>query len=104
MARSLTIKYDPTPYWRVVEDSLVEIHDLSRGEARKLVAELRGRLNALPPEIDQDIIYHDEPINVAADLVDRNLPEEIFGERYDRILLRHAPLLRLRSVARSTSA
>jgi hypothetical protein len=104
MARSLTVKYDPSPYWRVVEDSLVEIHALSRGEARNLVAELQDRLNALPPDIDQDIIYHDEPINVAADLVDRDLPEAIYRERYDRILRRHAPFLRLRSVAQSTSA
>jgi len=104
MARSLTIKYDPSPYWRIVEDSLVEIHGLSRGEARKLIAELLERLDALPPDVDQDVIYHDEPINVAADLVDRNLPEEVYRERYDRIRRRHAPFLRLRSVAQSTPA
>jgi hypothetical protein len=104
MARSLTIKYDPSPYWRIVEHSLVEIYGLVRGEARSLISELQERLNSLPSDVDQDIIYHDEPIHVAADLVDRNFSEELHGERYDRIRLRHGPFLRLRSVARSTSA
>ena len=104
MARSLTIKYDPSPYWRIVEDSLVEIYCLSGGEARKLIAELQERLDALPADVDQDIIYHDEPIDVAADLVNRDLPEEADRERYDRIRRRHGPFLRLRSVAESISA
>lgn len=101
MARSLTTKYDPNPYWRAVEDSLVEIHGLPRRDARNLVSEYRANLSALPPDIDQDIVYHDEPINVASDLVDRKLPHEAYGEQYRRILERHAPLLRLRSVAQS---
>jgi hypothetical protein len=91
----LTTKYDPSPYWRVVEDSLVEIHGLPRGEARNLVSEYRANLRALPPDIDQDIIYH---------LVDRNLPHDAYGEQYRRILERHAPLLRLRPLAISTPA
>ena len=100
----MTTKYDPSPYWRVVEDSLVEIHSLPRGEARNLVSEYRANLRALPPDIDQDIVYHDEPVNVASKLVDRYPPHETYRQQYDQILERHYPLLRLRSVSHFESA
>ena len=104
MARSLTRKYDPSPYWRVVEDCLIELHGMSRSEARRDVAELKARLKALPPDIDRDIIYHDEPVNVASKWVDEPPPYNDYGELYDRIRQRHAPLLRLRTLAQSTPA
>jgi hypothetical protein len=104
MARALIPGFDPRPYWRVVEDSLVEIHGLPRGEARKLLSELKAHLRALPPDIDRDIIYHDEPINVASDLVDQNLPHETYRQKYDEILERHYPHWRSRRAEPSTSA
>ena len=42
-----------SPYWRVVEDCLVELYGMSRPEARSDVAELKARLKALPSGIDQ---------------------------------------------------
>jgi hypothetical protein len=102
--RTVTPKFDPRPYWRVVEDCLVELHGLSRTEARRSVSELRARLKALPPGIDRDIIYHEEPVHVAADLVGRNLPHETYRQPYDQILERHYPSLRTGYVAQSTSA
>jgi hypothetical protein len=104
VARSLTTKYDPSSYWRVVEDCLVELFGLPRNDAQNDVSEYRARLNSLPPDVDQDIVYHDEPFNVASDLADRKLSWELHQEQYHRILERHAPLLRLRVLAESASA
>lgn len=96
--------FDPRPYWRVVEDSLVELHGLKRSEARNLLSELKAHLRALPPDIDRDIIYHDEPVNVASKLMDEQPPYKDVGEQYDRILERHYPQLRTRHLTESTSA
>ena len=104
MARSLTTKYDPSPYWRVVEVSLIEIHGLPRGWAKTLVSEFRARLTALPPGIDGDIIYHDEEFNVACRLAGRNLSEDEFQLEYDEIIDRHYPGWRTQTAVPSRSA
>jgi hypothetical protein len=88
----------------VVEDCLVEFHGMSRSEARRDVAELKARLKALPPGIDRDSIYHDEPVNVASKWVDEQPPYKDYGEQYDRILERHYPQLRGRHLTQSTPA
>ena len=97
-------RFDPRPYWRTVEDCLVELFGMSRAEARRDVAELKARLKALPPGVDRDIIYHDEPVNVASRWVDEKPPYQDFGEQYNRILERHYPQLRSRRLTESTPA
>jgi hypothetical protein len=104
MARTVIPRFDRRPYWRVVEDCLVELFGTSRSEARRDVAELKARFKTLPPDVDRDIIYHDEPVNVASKWVGQNPPYEDYGEQYDRILDRHYPQLRTRHLTESPSA
>jgi len=104
VARSLTANYDPSAYWCVVEDTLVEVFGLPRSEAQAYVFEYQARLDALPPDVDQDIVYHDEPFNVASDLADRPRSWAEHREQYRRIVARHAPLLRLRVLTQSMPA
>jgi hypothetical protein len=93
--------FDPRPYWRVVEDCLVELFGMSRSEAKGDVAEMKARLKALPPDIDRDIIYHDEPLNVASRWVGEKPPYGDHGAQYERILERHYPQLRTRHLTES---
>jgi hypothetical protein len=75
----------------MVVDCLVEFHDMRRTEAKQLVSEFKANLQALPPEIDRDIVYHDEPFNVACDLAGNDLPSGRYDEQYDVIRDRHYP-------------
>lgn len=104
MARTVISKADRRSYWRVVEDCLVELFGMSRAEAKRDVTEMKARLKALPPDVDREIIYHDEPVNVASKWVDERPPYKDFGERYDRIVERHYPHLRARHPTQSASA
>lgn len=104
MARTVIPRFDRRPYWRVVEDCLVELFGMSRSEARRDVAELKAREKALPTGMDRDMIYHDEPVNVASKWLDEQPPYKDYGERYDRILERHYPHLRTRHLTESTPA
>lgn len=85
-------RFDPTPYWRIVEDCLVELHGLRRDEAQQLLGEFHGRLaEAAERGIDTDLTYHEEEFNLACDLLRTQLPFEQFRERYFRIVARHYP-------------
>lgn len=104
MARAVTLRLDRRLYWRVVEDCLVELFGMARSEARRDAAELKARQKALPPDMDRDVIFHEEPINVASKWVDEQPPYKDYGEQYDRILERYYPQLRTSRPTQSTPA
>lgn len=91
MASSLSPRFDPAPYWSVVEDCLVDIHGLGRPEARQRIADLQAWMSSLPPDIDGDIIYHDEQFRVACGLAGRELSQDEYQRQYDEIIDRHYP-------------
>jgi hypothetical protein len=55
-------------FWNVVEDCLVEFHGLPKATAIERTTKLRKELKSMPPDEDSNLIYHEEPYFVAADL------------------------------------
>jgi hypothetical protein len=96
--------FDTRPYWNVVEDCFVEFHALSRREAKREVSDRQARLDRVPPGIDRDIIYHDEPFNLACKILGQDLPPDLYQERYLQILERHYPHMGARRTESSTTA
>ena len=82
-------------FWDIVSECLVEFHGLNHAEAYKSSANLRGRLKELSRPNDMvypsDMVYHEEPFNIACNLMDRQLkledPEH--RNRYQAIRQRH---------------
>jgi hypothetical protein len=91
MARSLALNFDPDPYWRIVEDCLVELHGLKRPEAKLRIADLQHRLDNLPPKINPAIFYNAEEFEVAGDLAGQRLDPEQYRDAYERIMSRYYP-------------
>lgn len=89
MARTVTVSPNRRRYWAVVEDCLVEIHGLTRREARQKVSRLLRDLVSDLPEIDTDIIYHSEQFEIANDLAGRQLDRAPHNDVYWPIMLRH---------------
>jgi hypothetical protein len=83
-------------FWKVVEDCLTDIFRLDPSEAHKRCMELRKDVEAPPIGLSGEVIYHDEPFEVAADLADEephphpNHPDLAqHRNQYDAILSRH---------------
>ena len=76
-------------FWRVVTDSLVELHGLRYDEALLRVGRLRGRSGAHTSDPSNDIIFHAEPYDVACRLAKQDLPWEDLKGAYERIVERH---------------
>ena len=76
-------------FWTVVEECLQEFHHLSPVEAVEKGRELRRKIRTPPPGILGEIIYHDEPFDVACELAGRPLDLAQYRTQYDAILSRH---------------
>jgi hypothetical protein len=76
-------------FWAIVEDCLVEIHQLSRSEAQKRIRQLRADIAQPPPDIDADMFYHAEPFDVACDLAQNDLDISQYRGQYGPIVSRH---------------
>jgi hypothetical protein len=76
-------------FWSVVEDCLVEIHKLPLVDARGRVSKLRSQIDHPPLGLSGDVIYHDEPFDVACDLAGNHLGLASHRNQYDGILQRH---------------
>jgi hypothetical protein len=76
-------------FWSVVEECLREFHHLSPVDAVEKGRELRRKLKAAPPGIMGELIYHDEPFDVACELAGRHLDLGQYRAQYDAILSRH---------------
>lgn len=73
-------------FWEAVLDCLVEFHHMPRTDAAPRVCESRAMLDwgAASPFVP-DIIYHDEPFNIANSIAQRELDIEDYREAYFRI-------------------
>jgi metal-sulfur cluster biosynthetic enzyme len=76
-------------FWGVVEDCLVEIHHTPRWQAQALVKDLRKKIEQPPAGLQGDIIYHDEPFDVACDLAGNSLGLSPYRQKYETILSQH---------------
>ena len=99
MERTVSVPPNRRAYWGVVEDCLVEIHGLSRRDARQKISELLKDLASPPPGIETEIFYHSEQFQVACDLAGRQLDQKQFAEAYKRIQIRHYAAVRPRPAA-----
>lgn len=72
-------------FWRTVEECLVEFHHLPRAEAFRQVQELRVRLERPPLGLSGDVVYHDEPFDVACRLAGKALDLSSHRPRYEAI-------------------
>ena len=52
-------------FWEVVEECLVEFHQLHRPDAIAAALDFRRQFESAPAGIDGDLVYHDEPFYVA---------------------------------------
>jgi len=51
--------------WRIVVDCLESFHGRDTAAALELVRQFRTRLREAPPEIDTELIFHEEPFALA---------------------------------------
>jgi hypothetical protein len=95
MASSLTPKYDPEPYWKTVEDCLVELHHMKRHEAQRKLSALRLDVESVPPGRGRDIFYHIEEFDLACGVAGQELDLKQYRDAYDQIVIRHYPVVGL---------
>jgi hypothetical protein len=76
-------------FWRVVADCLVEFHAFDPATAQSESNALRQRIEQSPLGICGDVIYHDEPFDVASDIAGKKLDLSQYRSQYDLILQRH---------------
>lgn len=80
-------------FWSVVEDCLQELHHMSPADAVQKSRELRRKLKSppagLPADLANDLIYHEEPFDVAGDLAGQRLDLAQYRSQYDAILAHH---------------
>lgn len=55
-------------FWRIVVDCLESFHGRDTAAALELVRQFRMLLREAPPDIDTELIFHEEPFAVAARL------------------------------------
>jgi hypothetical protein len=60
-------------YWCIVEDSLVELHRMTRAKAHSKVRKLRNEIDSLESELERGLFYHMEPFYVACALAGNEL-------------------------------
>jgi hypothetical protein len=73
-------------FWCAVEDCLLAFHHATPAEAHRRSAELRQRIESMNPKPKYEMIYHDEPFDVACQLVGVQLDIEPYRGQYYRIL------------------
>ncbi len=75
-------------FWGAVVDCLEQFHGKSKPDAEALASDLRRRIEHPPPGIDNDLIYHAEPFDVACKLAGVELDADSHRRTYERILRR----------------
>jgi hypothetical protein len=98
-------------YWKTTEDCLVEFHGFSRTSAIASTDGYRIRLDEAAkeagPEWMEDLVFHQDPFNLACDLTGNDLPWDEHRTAYQRIMARNerlAGLLAYHSQAETIAA
>jgi len=75
-------------YWLVVRECLTVFHGVSKNKAMRMAVSLRREIESAEPEIKIDVFYHNEPFDVACDIMGHQIDmnEETFNI-YKQILL-----------------
>jgi hypothetical protein len=75
-------------FWRIVVDCLESFHGRDETAALELVRQFRMLLRQAPPDIDTELIFHEEPFALAARLGGSTelVPSEQQATRYREII------------------
>jgi hypothetical protein len=73
-------------FWAATVECLVRFHGCTESRARAGVAAFRDRVSRAPVSRPDEMVYHDEPFNVACSIAGRELDQSGVMEEYDRIL------------------
>ncbi len=73
-------------FWAATVECLVRFHGHTYADARAGVAGFRDRISRAPVSRPDEMVYHDEPFNVACDIAGRELDRFAVMHEYDRIL------------------
>ncbi|HEX8670966.1 MAG TPA: hypothetical protein VF710_03720 [Longimicrobium sp.] len=73
-------------FWLATIDCLVRYHGLTHEEARSGVATFRHRIAQSPLPNPDEMVYHDEPFNVACDIAGSELDRFAIIDEYERLL------------------
>lgn len=87
-----SVKLDPRAkdsFWQVVSDCLRDFHSFDAAKAQSECNDLRRRVEQSPIGIGGEVIYHDEPFDVACDIAGSKLDLAKHRKPYDLILQRH---------------
>jgi hypothetical protein len=76
-------------FWGAVRDCLIDFHGVPPVDADVLCTDLRRKVESPPTGMSADVIYHDEPFDVACDLANRPLSLSHHQAAYDQILAKH---------------
>ncbi len=85
-------QFDPhtrNEFWEVIRECLIELHGLPQFEALQRSHDLRQQIEAPPPGLNSDFFYHNEPFQVACDMVGHQLDQAHYRPQYETILQRH---------------
>ena len=76
-------------YWQIVRDCMVELFRVSEPETLLRIRDFRLRLQQAPTDFLPEMVYHEEPLRLAAQLAGREEPEGgEASERYHDIMRR----------------
>lgn len=76
-------------FWKIVQECLIELHNLTQFDALQRSQDLRTKIEAPPPGLSSELFYHAEPFQVACDLAASQLDLTQYRAPYDAILSRY---------------
>ena len=75
-------------YWHVVRECLSAFHGVSKSEAKRMALSYWKEIESAEPEIGSDVFYHNEPFDVACDIMERQIGmDEATFSIYKQILM-----------------
>lgn len=73
-------------FWLATIECLLRYHGFTHEEATSGVAAFRHRIAQSPLPRPDEMVYHDEPFNIACDIAGRDLDRFAIIDEYERLL------------------
>jgi hypothetical protein len=82
---------DKRAFWEAVRLCLVSFHRFDTGTAEKTIETYKSRLADSKHPGAAEIVYHEDPFNLACELAGKQLDVDSYAQAYDKILEEVAP-------------